>query len=165
MEAAAAELERLQIEILHRISVLESSILPQSSSAAPSPSLPVNENETVARLSSILRSGGVNDFCFNRVALDYYDWPLESRRNVLGASSIDHLCKSIVLVLQLNSVDFLRIFFLLCFRGHRTILQSSPYLNQYVICETNTLTQESVQSLLKMLVSCYNSLCLCLFPH
>lgn len=111
MEAAAAELERLQIEILHRISVLESSILPQSSSAVPSPSLPVNENETVARLSSILRSGGVNDFCFNRVALDYYDWPLESRRNVLGASSIDHLCKSIVLVLQLNSVDSLRIFF------------------------------------------------------
>ncbi|CAE5962496.1 unnamed protein product [Arabidopsis arenosa] len=55
MEAAAAELERLQIEILHRISVLDSSFLPQSSTAAPSPSLPVDESETVARLSSILR--------------------------------------------------------------------------------------------------------------
>ncbi|KAG7547317.1 YbaK/aminoacyl-tRNA synthetase-associated domain [Arabidopsis suecica] len=98
MEAAAAELERLQIEILHRISVLESTFLPQSSSAAPSPSLPVDENETVTRLSTILRSGGVKDFCFKRVAPDYYDWPLESRRNALDASSVDHLCKSIVLV-------------------------------------------------------------------
>jgi hypothetical protein len=98
METAAAELERLQIEILHKISILESSFLPQNSSAAPSPSLPVDENETVTRLSTILQSGGVNDFCFKRVATDYYDWPLESRRDVLGASSVDHLCKSIVLV-------------------------------------------------------------------
>ncbi|ESQ55792.1 hypothetical protein EUTSA_v10026162mg [Eutrema salsugineum] len=97
-EAAAAELERLQIEILRRISLLESSILPQSSSSSSSPSLPDDESETVSRLSSILRSGGVNDFCFKRVASDYYDWSLESRRVVLGASSIDHLCKSIVLV-------------------------------------------------------------------
>ncbi|KAL9817756.1 putative ybaK/aminoacyl-tRNA synthetase-associated domain-containing protein [Arabidopsis thaliana] len=96
METAAAELERLQIEILHKISILESSFLPQNSSAAPSPSLPVDENETVTRLSTILQSGGVNDFCFKRVATDYYDWPLESRRDVLGASSVDHLCKSIV---------------------------------------------------------------------
>ncbi|VYS62919.1 unnamed protein product [Arabidopsis thaliana] len=98
METAAAELERLQIEILHKISILESSFLPQNSSAAPSPSLLVDENETVTRLSTILQSGGVNDFCFKRVATDYYDWPLESRRDVLGASSVDHLCKSIVLV-------------------------------------------------------------------
>lgn len=97
MAAAAAELERLQIDILRRISVLESSILPQSSSP-PSLSLPIDENETVARLSTILRSGGVNDFCFKRVAPDYYDWSFESRRDVLGASSINHLCKSIVLV-------------------------------------------------------------------
>ncbi|CAA0395482.1 unnamed protein product [Arabidopsis thaliana] len=98
METAAAELERLQIEILHKISILESFFLPQNSSAAPSPSLPVDENETVTRLSTILQSGGVNDFCFKRVATDYYDWPLESRRDVLGAPSVDHLCKSIVLV-------------------------------------------------------------------
>ncbi|KAF8082947.1 hypothetical protein N665_0799s0006 [Sinapis alba] len=97
MEEAAAttvELERLQIDILHRISVLESSILPESSS----PSLPDDESQTVSRLSAILRSGGVNDFSFKRVSPDYYDWPLESRRGVLGASSVDHLCKSIVLV-------------------------------------------------------------------
>ncbi|XP_010449775.1 PREDICTED: uncharacterized protein LOC104731961 [Camelina sativa] len=106
MNAAAAELERLQIDILRRISLLESNVLPQSSSsAAPSPSLPVDENETVARLSSILRFGGVKDFCFKRVARDYYDWPLESRRDVLGASSVDHLCKSIVLVNTQASSD------------------------------------------------------------
>ncbi|KAF2619534.1 hypothetical protein F2Q68_00040237 [Brassica cretica] len=92
--AAAAELKRLQIDILRRISVLESSILPESSS----PSLPEDESQTVSRLSAILRSGGVKDFSFKRVAPDYYDWPLESRREVLGASSVDHLCKSIVLV-------------------------------------------------------------------
>lgn len=94
--SAAAELERLQIDILRRISVLESSILPESSS----PSLPDDESQTVSRLSAILRSGGVKDISFKRVAPDYYDWPLESRRDVLGASSVDHLCKSIVLVRQ-----------------------------------------------------------------
>lgn len=94
--AAAAELERLQIDILRRISVLESSILPEEESS--SPSLPDDESQTVSRLSAILRSGGVKDFSFKRVAPDYYDWPLESRRGVLGASSVDHLCKSIVLV-------------------------------------------------------------------
>ncbi|CDY50854.1 hypothetical protein HID58_080378 [Brassica napus] len=92
--AAAAELESLQIDILRRISALESSILPESSS----PSLPEDESQTVSRLSAILRSGGVKDFSFKRVAPDYYDWPLESRRDVLGASSVDHLGKSIVLV-------------------------------------------------------------------
>lgn len=98
MEAAAAELERLQIEILRRISHLETSILPQNSSA-PLLSRPVDESETVTRLSAVLRSGGVSDFSFKRVAPDYYDCTLESRRDVLGASSVDHLCKSIVLVL------------------------------------------------------------------
>ncbi|KAL0716757.1 hypothetical protein Bca4012_066079 [Brassica carinata] len=93
--SAAAELERLQIDILRRISVLESSFLQKESS---SPSLPDDESQTVSRLSAILRSGGVNDFSFKRVSPDYYDWPLESRRDVLRASSVDHLCKSIVLV-------------------------------------------------------------------
>lgn len=112
MEEAAAttvELERLQIDILHRISVLESSILPESSS----PSLPDDESQTVSRLSAILRSGGVNDFSFKRVSPDYYDWPLESRRGVLGASSVDHLCKSIVLVRQVYC--FLRLWNIVAF--------------------------------------------------
>ncbi|KAJ4872923.1 YbaK/aminoacyl-tRNA synthetase-associated domain [Raphanus sativus] len=102
--AAAAELERLQIDILRRISVLESSILPEESSSPP---LPDDESRTVSRLSAILRSGGVKDFSFKRVAPDYYDWPLESRRGVLGASSVDHLCKSIVLVNTQASSDIL----------------------------------------------------------
>ncbi|KAG8374742.1 hypothetical protein BUALT_Bualt10G0027500 [Buddleja alternifolia] len=52
------------------------------------------------RLSAILRSNAaaVRDFSFKRVPADYYDWPLEARRDILGAASIHHLCKSIVLV-------------------------------------------------------------------
>ncbi|CAH8362735.1 unnamed protein product [Eruca vesicaria subsp. sativa] len=101
MEEATAEFERLQIDILRRISVLESLILPESSS----PSLPDDESQTVSRLSAILRSGGVKEFSFKRVSPDYYDRPLESRRDVLGASSVDHLCKSIVLVNTQASSD------------------------------------------------------------
>ncbi|XP_010541184.2 PREDICTED: uncharacterized protein LOC104814709 [Tarenaya hassleriana] len=85
MEAAAAELETLQFQILRRISDLGSKSLIRRSHGWP-------------RLSAILRSNGVNHFFFKRVASDYYDWPLESRRHALGAASVDHLCKSIVLV-------------------------------------------------------------------
>ncbi|CAM8980318.1 unnamed protein product [Rhodiola kirilowii] len=56
------------------------------------------ESDTVTRLSEILRSSDVSDFEFKRVPQDYYDQPLEYRRDVLGAASVDHLCKSIVLV-------------------------------------------------------------------
>ncbi|CAM9002423.1 unnamed protein product [Rhodiola kirilowii] len=56
------------------------------------------ESDTVTRLSEILRSIDVSDFEFKRVPQDYYDQPLEYRRDVLGAASVDHLCKSIVLV-------------------------------------------------------------------
>ncbi|XP_073047661.1 uncharacterized protein [Primulina eburnea] len=48
--------------------------------------------------SSILCANEVRDFEFKRVPSDYYPWPLESRRDVLSAASIHHLCKSIVLV-------------------------------------------------------------------
>ncbi|KAK9120639.1 hypothetical protein Syun_018256 [Stephania yunnanensis] len=53
---------------------------------------------TESRLSSLLRSNGVRDFSFKRVPRDYYDTPIESRREILTAHSIDHICKSIVLV-------------------------------------------------------------------
>ncbi|PON40628.1 LOW QUALITY PROTEIN: YbaK/aminoacyl-tRNA synthetase-associated domain containing protein, partial [Parasponia andersonii] len=56
------------------------------------------ESDTEARLSSILRSNGVKEFNFKRVPSDYYDWPLEARRDALAAPSVHHLCKSIVLV-------------------------------------------------------------------
>ncbi|XP_047946404.1 uncharacterized protein LOC125192794 [Salvia hispanica] len=89
-----AELERLQTGILHRISHLELSYLPQSLSLSDSD----DSTTTQGRLSAILAANGVRDFSFKRVPSDYYDWTLEARRDVLGASSIHHLCKSIVLV-------------------------------------------------------------------
>ncbi|KAF7137362.1 hypothetical protein RHSIM_Rhsim07G0106500 [Rhododendron simsii] len=102
MESSLGELERRQTQILQRITQLELSHLPQHFSASLSLS-PPNENAaatntTESRLSAILGSNGVRDFSFRRVPSDYYDSPLESRRDVLGASSVHHLCKSIVLV-------------------------------------------------------------------
>ncbi|KAI4315273.1 hypothetical protein L6164_028102 [Bauhinia variegata] len=107
---ALGELERLQTQLLQRISTLELSHLPQhySVSSPISTSNPPHISDTESRLSAILRSNGVDDFSFKRVPSDYYDWPLEARRDVLGAASIDHLCKSIVLVntqAQSNVID------------------------------------------------------------
>ncbi|CAL5432666.1 unnamed protein product [Camellia sinensis] len=102
-----AELERLQARLLHRITEFELSHLPQHFSDSLSVSSPPeNLNAaaiaaaaaTEARLSAILRSNGVRDFSFKRVPFDYYDFSVEARRDVLGGYSIDHLCKSIVLV-------------------------------------------------------------------
>ncbi|KAK6158004.1 hypothetical protein DH2020_005318 [Rehmannia glutinosa] len=101
--ADLAELEKLQNRILHRISDLELSLLTQpfsnslslsSSSAAAADA----STTTEGRLSAILRANAVRDFSFKRVPSDYYDWTLEARRDILGAASIHHLCKSIVLV-------------------------------------------------------------------
>ncbi|XWS49755.1 hypothetical protein CRYUN_Cryun12cG0030000 [Craigia yunnanensis] len=107
MEAALADLERVQTQILERISKLELSHLPQNAESLPSSS-PLTNAGILARLSNILRSNCVNDFFFKRVPSDYYDWPLESRRDVLCAASVHHLCKSIVLVntqAQSNVID------------------------------------------------------------
>lgn len=108
MDATLAELERVQTQILSRISNLELSLLPHNPLPSLSPfySSPGANGDgdsdrdtgTVARLSNILRSNGVNNFSFKRVPADYYDRSLECRRDLLGAASIDHLCKSIVLV-------------------------------------------------------------------
>ncbi|KAL3598917.1 hypothetical protein D5086_006835 [Populus alba] len=98
MEPQLAELERLQTQILNRISKLELSLSTQSNNNKDNLPACDGGDTTEARLSTILRSNGVKDFAFKKVSSDYYDWPLESRRDVLGAASIDHLCKSIVLV-------------------------------------------------------------------
>ncbi|KAI5328516.1 PREDICTED: YbaK/aminoacyl-tRNA synthetase-associated [Prunus dulcis] len=102
MEKSLAELERFQTQILERISKLElasSASLPQHSSS-PIPTSTQNDaiGATEARLSAILRANGVKDFAFKRVPVDYYDWSLDDRRDFLGAASVHHLCKSIVLV-------------------------------------------------------------------
>ncbi|KAL8064461.1 hypothetical protein ABFX02_01G092200 [Erythranthe guttata] len=106
---ALAELETVQTRILRRISDLELSHLPQTfsysvslSSTAPTPAASGADADssttTEGRLSAILRANAVRDFSFKRVPSDYYDWTLEARRDILGAASIHHLCKSIVLV-------------------------------------------------------------------
>ncbi|GKB21340.1 hypothetical protein Tco_0855263 [Tanacetum coccineum] len=71
------------------------SILPQSSLLTNNNNN--NQTTTESRLSDVLISGGVKDFAFKHVLTDYYDWSLEDRQDVLGAASIHHLCKSIVL--------------------------------------------------------------------
>ncbi|KAH6828194.1 YbaK/aminoacyl-tRNA synthetase-associated domain-containing protein [Perilla frutescens var. hirtella] len=96
-----ADLERVQTQILHRLSDLELSLLSQSfslSSTATATATADDSATTEDRLSAILRAKSVRDFSFKRVSSDYYDWTLEARRDVLGAASIHHLCKSIVLV-------------------------------------------------------------------
>ncbi|XP_057513922.1 uncharacterized protein LOC130795731 [Actinidia eriantha] len=101
MEFSLAELERRQTRILQRITDLELANLPQRFSDTVSVSSPHDDNgaaDIESRLSAVLHSNGVRDFAFKRVPSDYYDWTLESRRDVLGAASIDHLCKSIVLI-------------------------------------------------------------------
>ncbi|KAL0331447.1 UNVERIFIED_CONTAM: hypothetical protein Sangu_1690200 [Sesamum angustifolium] len=106
---ALAELERVQTRILHRISDLELSHLPQhfshslslQSSAAAGANVDADADAsttTDGRLSAILLASSVRDFSFKRVPSDYYEWTLEARRDILGAASIHHLCKSIVLV-------------------------------------------------------------------
>lgn len=97
-----AELERIQTRILDRISELELSHLPHSLSSGGAD----DSTTTEGRLSAILRANAVSDFLFKRVPSDYYDWTLEARRDILGAASIHHLCKSIVLV-PLNLISML----------------------------------------------------------
>ncbi|KAL3497470.1 hypothetical protein ACH5RR_040202 [Cinchona calisaya] len=88
------DLKEIQTRILQRITELQISLLPDhhfSASAAIA-------TPTEGRLSAVLHSNGVKDFVLKRASSDYYDLPLETRRDVLGAASIHHLCKSIVLV-------------------------------------------------------------------
>ncbi|KAI3468928.1 hypothetical protein Pfo_025591 [Paulownia fortunei] len=99
---ALAELETVQTRILHRISALELSHLSQPFShslSLSSSSAAVDASTTTeGRLSAILRANAVRNFSFKPVPSDYYDWTFEARRDILGAASIHHLCKSIVLV-------------------------------------------------------------------
>lgn len=100
-----ADLERVQTLILQRIEKLELSLLlPQELDVKGGSDVGRNVLTTEEFLSGILRSQGVSDFCFKRVPKDYYDWSLDSRKDVLDASSVDHLCKSIVMVSNYNAI-------------------------------------------------------------
>lgn len=104
------ELEALQTRILERIAHLELSL---NAHRLSSLSLSSGDGDgggggfsTESRLSAVLLAGGVRDFSFKRVPSDYYDRSLEERRDILGAPSIDHLCKSIVLVCNPPPLSF-----------------------------------------------------------
>lgn len=51
----------------------------------------------VPRLTSLCAARGIDRFRFYRVVGDYYAWPLEQRRDVLGLPTVIHLCKSVVM--------------------------------------------------------------------
>ncbi|GLJ15524.1 hypothetical protein SUGI_0254970 [Cryptomeria japonica] len=93
-------LGRRQIHILQRIRALESAISSFTDDRSDFHSVHYDgEHENIEqRLGKLLRAGGVNTFQFKRVPHDYYDRPLEVRRDLLAAHSIHHLCKSMVMV-------------------------------------------------------------------
>ncbi|CAL9087451.1 unnamed protein product [Musa textilis] len=96
---ALGELEALQTCLLQRIAAVELSLQTQFDQISSDCAADGEGGETTeARLSAILRARGVDDFAFKRVPADYYDRPIEVRRDILGAPSVEHLCKSIVLV-------------------------------------------------------------------
>ncbi|KAH0456347.1 hypothetical protein IEQ34_014254 [Dendrobium chrysotoxum] len=100
---AIEDLERLQIGILERIAELERAfhdrlVLSDNFDHGANRTVAGRGDATESRLSVILRSMGVSDFTFRTVPLDYYDKTLEERNEILGAFSVHHLCKSIVLV-------------------------------------------------------------------
>ncbi|CAN6476633.1 unnamed protein product [Victoria cruziana] len=104
MALTGLELETRQLRLLQRIARLESSLFldgaaPQPPAPSPAaPTLSVATNTVESHLTNILLSNGVTDFLFGWVPKDYYDRTFEERRDILGAASVDHLCKSIVLV-------------------------------------------------------------------
>ncbi|KAJ3706734.1 hypothetical protein LUZ61_010439 [Rhynchospora tenuis] len=98
-----ADLEAKQTQLLHRIARLER--LAASSISTSKGGEEVAAESTETRLSKILLSKGVNDFAWKRVPSDYYDRSLENRRQILSASRVEQLCKSIVMVNTQASED------------------------------------------------------------
>lgn len=82
---ALAKLEKLQTQLLQRISNLEFSVLSQHSSQ--------NLSMKIAFPAFF-----ANDFSFKRVPSDYDEWPLEAHSYIVSDASIHYLWKRIVLV-------------------------------------------------------------------
>lgn len=98
------ELEHRQTRILQRISFLENSVSCLNDENQQFDNRSFDDSHangtlpTEQRLGMLMRARGVTTFQFKRVVSDYYDLSFEERRDILGAHSIDHLCKSIVMV-------------------------------------------------------------------
>jgi hypothetical protein len=67
--------------------------LPKSC-AAP---IPDGESETYQRIHTELVSRGCRTFRFARVPGPYYDKPLDFRAQRVGAASVEHMCKTMVM--------------------------------------------------------------------
>lgn len=100
MDASATDLEARQRRILRRVEQLELAAQQYRLGAlsVSDGEAEVETGDTEARLSTLLAARGVRDFAFRRVPADYYDRPLEERRDLLAADSVAQLCKSIVMV-------------------------------------------------------------------
>lgn len=64
------------------------------------------------RLSKVLQDSGATGFIFKAVPSDYYGRTYEERRDLLGAASVHHLCKSIVMVRTRSLHMFPKAYFL-----------------------------------------------------
>ena len=100
-------LQRRQESILERIQALGRKLdqMTCNTSVCENPfssrrrgnSLIEDPHGTMLKLSKDLETRGVRDYAFVRAPTEYYDKDLEFRRNILDASSIHHLCKSIIM--------------------------------------------------------------------
>ncbi|KAG2434874.1 hypothetical protein HYH02_012074 [Chlamydomonas schloesseri] len=105
-------LARRQEAILNRIAALASALgldagalqgpgpAATTATAAPPALLGISPDASPMQQrleAELISKGCVSEARFVRVPADYYDQPLEFRRDCLGAASIDHLCKSIVM--------------------------------------------------------------------
>ncbi|GIL82865.1 hypothetical protein Vretifemale_11767 [Volvox reticuliferus] len=108
----ARNLQERQLAILQRIDKLmqalnldlsASTVCPKRPSLVanpphrPRPTVTLDASPTQQRLERELINRGFSSFRFVRVPTEYYDLSLELRRDCLGAASVNHLCKSIVM--------------------------------------------------------------------
>ncbi|KAL0484642.1 pgk [Acrasis kona] len=78
---------RSEINSITNVGIAEPKITPHD----------VNDTPTVTRLKDECNRLGLQYAKFKQVPGDYYDRPLEYRRDCLGAPTIDHLCKSLIM--------------------------------------------------------------------
>ncbi|KAJ7553399.1 hypothetical protein O6H91_06G096400 [Diphasiastrum complanatum] len=105
-----SRLQSRQNLILQRIAQLESNLYPTTHRSEPASdqldvdnpgALGLKRSQTrnvEESLSRFLHERGVTSFKFARVPSNYYSRTYAERRDILGAASIHHLCKSIVMV-------------------------------------------------------------------
>lgn len=70
---------------------------PEHSAEASLAAALVDASPVQVKLAQELAGRQFTEFRFVRAPPEYYDQPLEFRRNILKAHSIDHLCKSIIM--------------------------------------------------------------------